>query len=97
MNYLPKTISKKLAKTGAYKINSIVTSLNGPKKYTNFYNHKLLNEYAIPALMPGQHIAFGFMKNSNSMDISIVMDKILSVDTNEKYHQSMHIINKILA
>jgi len=71
LRILPSVFSKKIARFESGKISAIVTSLNGPKALEE---NAFLSEYAIPALMPGQKIAFGFIKNKNYLDISIITD-----------------------
>lgn len=92
LSLLPNWLSNMLGKFASNKIDAIVTTLNGPKKTTFDLSTEMISEYAIPALMPGQLIAFGFMKNINFYSISIVCDKSINVNKNE----IQNIINSII-
>ncbi len=74
LSYLPFKLRKRISTLAAHKTTMICTSLNGPNGTFSYGGARVLEEYAIPALMPGQGIGFGFLKTSGKMNIAIIYD-----------------------
>lgn len=71
---LPRTIRKFFCNIAAHKISGICTFLQAPRHDLSIGNSLLTAHYAMPALMPGQGVAFGFIKHQDKMHISIILD-----------------------
>lgn len=74
LSLLPLKLRKILSKSAAHKTTMICTSLNGPNGTFSYGGATVLEEYAIPALMPGHGIGFGFLKTSGKMNIAVIYD-----------------------
>lgn len=74
--------ARKISDKASRKVDCILTSLSFSK--TNVYDKSKLisQEFVIPALMSGQEIAFGFMKTKNYLNVTVILDKNLTLDKN---------------
>ena len=87
LNLLPTKIARFFVHLAAGKITAINTSLIGPRSKVFVGDSELIEEYAIPALMPGQHIGFGFLKFRNKLNFAIILDtNIKNPLTENKIH-----------
>ncbi len=76
----PLRLQTALCKFASTRLSGICTFLQAPSQKLSIDNCEVLHEFAIPALLPEQGLSFGFIKQGEYMNVSLILDPSLIND-----------------